>query len=97
VLSGGEKQRLSFARLFIHRPSIAVLDEATSALDRSSQEQMMKLIAERLPGTTLISVGHRPELEAFHDRELVMEWHTGGARLVRDIDLTAWTPRRPRI
>jgi putative ATP-binding cassette transporter len=95
VLSGGEKQRLSFARLLIHRPSIAILDEATSALDRASQEQMMKLIAVRLPATTLISIGHRPELEAFHDRELVMEWRAGGARLVRDLDLTARAPRRP--
>ena len=95
VLSGGEKQRLSFARLLIHRPSIAILDEATSALDRASQEQMMKLIAARLPTTTLISIGHRPELEAFHDRELVMEWRPGGARLVRDIDLTSWMPRKP--
>lgn len=89
VLSGGEKQRLSFARLLIHRPSIAVLDEATSALDRASQEQMMELVADRLPATTVISIGHRPELEAFHDRELVMEWRSGGSRLVREIDLRA--------
>ncbi|MCZ7660791.1 MAG: ABC transporter ATP-binding protein/permease [Xanthobacteraceae bacterium] len=95
VLSGGEKQRLSFARLLIHRPSIAVIDEGTSALDRASQEQMMRLVAERLPQTTLISVGHRPELEAFHDRELVMEWRPGGARLVRDIDLTSWRTLKP--
>lgn len=94
VLSGGEKQRLSFARLLIHRPSIAVIDEATSALDRASQENMMKLVVERLPQTTLISVGHRPELEAFHDRELVMEWRAGGARIARDIDLTSRIPNR---
>lgn len=94
VLSGGEKQRLSFARLLIHRPSIAVIDEATSALDRVSQERMMKLVVERLPRTTLISVGHRPELEAFHDRELVMEWRADGARIARDIDLTARIPKR---
>lgn len=89
VLSGGEKQRISFVRLLIHRPSIAVLDEATSALDRASQAQMMQLVTERLPQTTLISIGHRPELEAFHDRELVMETRPGGARLVREIDLTS--------
>lgn len=94
VLSGGEKQRLSFARLLIHRPSIAVIDEATSALDRASQERMMKLIVERLPQTTLISVGHRPELEAFHHRELVMEWRADGARIARDIDLTSRIPNR---
>jgi hypothetical protein len=56
---------------------------------------MMKLVAERLPNTTLISISHRTELEAFHDRQLVMVWHSGGARLVRDIDLTVWTPRKP--
>ncbi len=95
VLSGGEKQRLSFARLLIHRPSIAVLDEATSALDQATQAQMMSLVAERLPKTTLISIGHRPELEAFHDRELVMEWRPGGARLVREIDLASWLSRNP--
>jgi vitamin B12/bleomycin/antimicrobial peptide transport system ATP-binding/permease protein len=95
MLSGGEKQRLSFARLLIHKPSIAVLDEATSALDHASQEQMMKLIAEHLPATTMISIGHRPELEAFHDRKLVMEWRGGGARLVRDIALATIAPRKP--
>ncbi len=95
VLSGGEKQRLSFARLLIHRPSIAVLDEATSALDRAGQEEMMKLVADRLPHTTLISISHRPELEAFHDRQLVMEWRSGGARLVGDIDLRVLTPLKP--
>lgn len=95
VLSGGEKQRLSFARLLIHNPSIAVLDEATSALDRASQEEMMNLIVARLPKTTLISIGHRPELEAFHDRELVMEWRSGGARLVRDINLASRIARKP--
>lgn len=95
ILSGGEKQRLSFARLLLHKPSIAVLDEATSALDHESQGQMMKLIEDRLPSTTLISIGHRPELEAFHDRKLVMEWRGGGSRLVQDIALPTAAPRKP--
>src|SRR5439155_138255 len=42
ILSGGEKQRLAFARILIHRPDIIVMDEATSALDPPSQEHMMK-------------------------------------------------------
>jgi putative ATP-binding cassette transporter len=84
VLSGGEKQRLAFARLLIHQPDIAVIDEGTAALDPASQAGLMQLLAERLPRTTVISVGHRPELEAFHDRELVFERRPGGARLVTD-------------
>jgi putative ATP-binding cassette transporter len=96
VLSGGEKQRLAIARLLIHQPTIIVLDEATSALDQQSQEQMMKLISERLPEATIISVGHRPELEAFHERKLVMESQPSGARLVSDVHLThAWPVKLP--
>jgi vitamin B12/bleomycin/antimicrobial peptide transport system ATP-binding/permease protein len=88
TLSGGEKQRLAFARLIIHKPNLIVLDEATSALDPESQERLMKLLNEQLPEATLISVGHRPELEAFHERKLVLKHQTGGARLIRDEYLT---------
>jgi vitamin B12/bleomycin/antimicrobial peptide transport system ATP-binding/permease protein len=84
TLSGGEKQRLAFARLVIHKPDVIVLDEATSALDPESQERLMYLIKERLPLATVISVGHRPELEAFHDRKLVLEHRPKGAELIRD-------------
>jgi putative ATP-binding cassette transporter len=87
TLSGGEKQRVAFARMLIHQPTIVVMDEATSALDPASQDMLMKLIAERLPTTTIISVAHRPELEAFHERKLVMEAHPEGARLARDVYL----------
>lgn len=92
TLSGGEKQRLAFARLLVHKPDIAVLDEATSALDTLSQEKLMNLIHERLPQMTIISVGHRPELEEFHERKLVLEIDKGGARIARDIDID--TPMR---
>ncbi|MBX9774364.1 MAG: ABC transporter ATP-binding protein/permease [Xanthobacteraceae bacterium] len=88
TLSGGEKQRLAFARLLIHKPNLIVLDEATSALDPESQEKLMQLLNEKLPEATLISVGHRPELEAFHERKLVLKHQAGGARLIRDEYLT---------
>jgi putative ATP-binding cassette transporter len=87
TLSGGEKQRLAFARLFLHHPDIIVLDEATSALDAKSQDQMMELLTKELPEATVVSVAHRAELEAFHSRKIVLERHKGGAQLVSDIDL----------
>jgi putative ATP-binding cassette transporter len=87
TLSGGEKQRLAFARLFLHRPDIVVLDEATSALDEKSQDKMMALLNKELPKATVISVAHRAELEAFHSRKIVLERRKGGAKLVSDIDL----------
>jgi putative ATP-binding cassette transporter len=93
TLSGGEKQRVAFARLLVQNPDIIVMDEGTSALDPPSQEALMKLIEERLPNTTVLSVGHRPELEKFHERKLVLEARKEGAKLARDIPLA---PRRRR-
>jgi putative ATP-binding cassette transporter len=87
TLSGGEKQRLAFARLFLHNPDIIVLDEATSALDEKSQDKMMELVTRELPKATIVSVGHRAELEAFHSRKIVLERRKGGAKLVSDVDL----------
>jgi putative ATP-binding cassette transporter len=82
TLSGGEQQRLAFARLFLHEPDIVVMDEATSALDPESQTMLMNLVSERLPKTAIISVGHRPELEAFHERKVNLVRRKGGAKLV---------------
>jgi putative ATP-binding cassette transporter len=88
VLSGGEKQRLAFARLLLDRPDIVVMDEATSALDTESQAKLMEMVGHELPEIAIISVGHRAELEAFHDRKLNLVRRKGGARLVAS-DITA--------
>ena len=94
MLSGGEKQRLAFARLILQEPDIIVLDEATSALDPPSQRQLMDLLQDQEEKATVLSVGHRPELEDFHERKLVMESRKDGARLVRDIAIIAGRRRR---
>src|SRR6202011_2276343 len=94
TLSGGEKQRLAFARLFLHKPDIIVLDEATSALDEKSQDKMMELMTRELPRATVISVAHRAELEAFHSRKIVLERRKGGAKLISDVDLIPSKGRR---
>jgi putative ATP-binding cassette transporter len=93
TLSGGEKQRLAFARLLIHRPDIVIMDEATSALDPSSQEHLMNRLIEQLPEATVISVSHRPELARFHDRKILLVYHADGARLVPVANLGS--SRRP--
>ncbi len=97
ILSGGEKQRLAFARVLIHRPHLIVMDEATAALDPLSQERLMQLVLERLPEASVISVGHRTELEAFHTRKLVLEYHAEGARLVGDEPLQRTFRRSARF
>ena len=72
TLSGGEQQRLAFARLLIHRPEVIVLDEATSAIDEAGQAEIMTLFFEDLAYATLVSVGHRPGLEDYHDRVILL-------------------------
>jgi putative ATP-binding cassette transporter len=94
TLSGGEKQRLAFARILLRRPDIVVLDEATSALDPESQDKLMELLTTELAATTIVSVGHRPELEAFHSRKIGLERRRGGARFVTDISLLHQPARR---
>jgi vitamin B12/bleomycin/antimicrobial peptide transport system ATP-binding/permease protein len=84
ILSGGEKQRIGFVRLLLHKPDIVVMDEATSALDPASQERLMTLVFEHLPEAAIVSIAHRPELEAFHQRKLVFEHRPGGSRLISD-------------
>jgi putative ATP-binding cassette transporter len=70
VLSLGEQQRVSFARLFLHNPRLAFLDEATSALDEANE----RLLYERLQelGISYVSVGHRSTLKEFHDYLLML-------------------------
>ncbi|XP_069493721.1 lysosomal cobalamin transporter ABCD4 isoform X4 [Ambystoma mexicanum] len=65
VLSPGEMQRLTFARLFYLQPKYAVLDEATSALTEEVESELHRACKQL--GMTLISVGHRTTLEKFHD------------------------------
>jgi putative ATP-binding cassette transporter len=81
ILSGGEQQRIAFARTVIHKPDWIFMDEATSALDEAGQENIMKLLIETLPETSIISIGHRPGLEVFHNRELTLVPSATGARL----------------
>ncbi len=87
VLSLGEQQRLAFARLLIQKPRWIFMDEATAALDEENQDAMMRLVVEEMAGSALISIGHRPGLDAFHSRTLTLQRGPEGARL-------AMRPRR---
>ena len=80
-LSGGEQQRLAFARLLVQRPTIVMIDDATAALDADTQDEMMGLFREELAGCTVITVGQRPELADYHDRTLTLARRDSGARL----------------
>ncbi|MES2887477.1 MAG: ABC transporter ATP-binding protein/permease, partial [Pseudomonadota bacterium] len=68
LLSGGEQQRMAFARLLVHQPRVAILDEATSALDDQNEATLYRRLRER--GTTLVSIAHRSAVEQFHTKVL---------------------------
>jgi putative ATP-binding cassette transporter len=71
LLSGGEQQRLAFARALLYRPDWLFLDEATASLPDADQDRLYRLLKERLADTTLVSIGHREALAAHHDQRLV--------------------------
>ncbi len=70
-LSGGEKQRLALARLWLNKPQIALLDEATSAMDNITETAVMQGLVERLEGCTVIAIAHRLSSVAGFDRLIV--------------------------
>jgi vitamin B12/bleomycin/antimicrobial peptide transport system ATP-binding/permease protein len=81
VLSLGEQQRLTFARILLNRPDFAILDEATSALDLANEAKLYDHLCHT--GTSFISVGHRESLNQYHQTVLELaEDHT-------------WTLREP--
>ena len=72
MLSLGEQQRLGLARALLFAPQYLFLDEATASLDEASEAALYRLLEEKLPDTTIVSIGHRSTLAAFHGRNAVL-------------------------
>ena len=71
-LSGGEQQRLAFARALLLKPAWLFLDEATASLDPEAEASLYALVKRALPGTTIVSIAHRPDVAALHDRNIIL-------------------------
>ena len=82
MLSPGEQQRLAIARAILYAPDYLLLDEATAAIDEDGERALYRLLHERLPSTTIISIGHRETLEALHRRRFALERANGVTRMV---------------
>lgn len=87
-LSGGEQQRVAIARALLAKPDWLFLDEATSALDEKLEDEIYHMLRERLPRTTLVSIGHRSTLKPLHTRHLVMSANAEGVFAPREEALT---------
>ncbi|QDL96140.1 ABC transporter ATP-binding protein/permease [Rhodopseudomonas palustris] len=83
TLSLGEQQRLGIARALLHAPQYLFLDEATASLDEPSEAALYRLLDRKLSGTTIVSIGHRSTLEAFHQRDAVLS-RTGDGFALQD-------------
>ncbi len=88
MLSLGEQQRLAMARVLLHAPDYLFLDEATASLDEAAEAALYRLLQERLKGTTIISIGHRSTLGAFHSRRIELVPDAASYR-VRDVPLVS--------
>ena len=88
MLSLGEQQRLAVARVLLQEPDYVFLDEATASLDEPAEAMLYRLLQERLKGATIVSIGHRSTLGAFHRRRVEVT-PSDGASEVRDVPLVS--------
>ncbi len=93
-LSPGEQQRIAFARALVQKPDWLFLDEATSAVDEATEARLYRLVRERLPGTTVFSVGHRATLRPFHSRQLLVRANGNGPSSIVEVTAVPESARR---
>jgi putative ATP-binding cassette transporter len=80
ALSAAQQQRLSFARMLLHRPDWILLAEATNALDEATQRELASLLATELPSAAIIAIGRAGLFDGFFQRVL----HVEAATAARD-------------
>ncbi len=78
ILSGGEQQRIAFARALLQKPDWLFMDESSSAIDEASEAELYTLLKTRLPECSIVSIGHRESLRRLHDSRLEIKTAASG-------------------
>ena len=93
-LSGGEQQRLAIARVLLKKPKWIFADEATSALDETAEKTLYErlLALVKASGGAIISIAHRPNVAAFHDRQWTLEKLPPGSNALYKLTATQLPP-----
>lgn len=94
ILTAAEQQVMGFARLLLRRPDWIFLEHATSSLSPQAEEEMMHLVELELPHATVMTIGHNPSLDAFHQRKLTLETSANGPAFLRETSLKPEDRRR---
>jgi putative ATP-binding cassette transporter len=89
ALSGGEQQRVGFARALIHRPNVLLLDEPVSTLEDAEARDLYRMLAEQLPDTIVLSIGAEDALVGIQHRTIEMTSSPVASRTQRTVALAA--------
>jgi putative ATP-binding cassette transporter len=80
MLSGGEQQRVAFARALIARPAVLLLDEAVTTLEEAEGRALYRMLEERMPDMIVISIGRPGLLSSLHRSAIVLDGVSASAR-----------------
>lgn len=94
VLTAAEQQALGFARLTLSKPDWIFLEHATNSLGPQGEERMMALLEQECPASTVLTIGHNPTLEVFHQRKLTLDGNGDGPAELRESHLPPERRRR---
>ena len=89
MLSGGEQQRVAFARALLRKPAVLMFDEPVSTFDDATARELYRTLVERLPDTIILSIDRRAVLSGLHEKTIELKEPAPAQRLPLRPDMAA--------